>query len=64
MLIIAGLFIAALNFVEMMGESHHGHHGAEATTTEAGVHHSEPAAPEAAPAAEGQYHRAGSDTTH
>jgi hypothetical protein len=61
-LIVAGLFVATLNFVEVMSQSH-GHHGAEGPKTEAGSGHSQEA-PAAAPAAEGTYHRAVGDTTH
>jgi len=64
-IIVAGLFVATLNFVEMMGKSAHGH---EATHTEAEAPHSEhtaPAAatPAAAPATDEHSHGAG-DTAH
>ncbi len=69
MLIVAGLFVATLNFVEIMGQSH-GHQESHERTANESVQapgttgeHAEQATPAAAPAAEG-HDSAGSHEAH
>ncbi|MBS1616684.1 MAG: hypothetical protein JST06_11275 [Bacteroidetes bacterium] len=69
MLIVAGLFVATLNFIEIMGQSHGHHESSERTYNEsvqAGgtSEHAGQAAPATTPAPSGNHDSAGSGAAH